>query len=295
MVSGCLDHLAATAWAPLDVVVVDNASHDDTLARVAARHPDVHVMRAPGNLGWAAGNSLGVTHALARGATYVVLLNPDVLVPPGWLAAAVAAMEARPKLALMDFELLSGREGALPVEAAAAAGRAVAPEVRPTEGASGAALVIRAAALPVIGLPDPDYFLYCEDIDWSWRALDAGLEVGHLDLPLWHASEGSSGPDSARRRLLRSWLSFRNSLRLYIKHRPRQALGWIKSMFIYACSPNPPDEDIMNRFRPFGPVRNGLMVVGAIGWNLLHLPATLAVRRRERALTRRGWPMGSTG
>ena len=288
VVNACLDHLAATVYAPLQMIVVDNASQDDTVARVAARHPDVEVVRAPGNLGWAAGNALGVRRALELGAAYVVLLNPDVLMPPGWLVAAVAAMEARPALALMDFELRSGREGALP-GVVTSAPLAAAPRVHLVEGASGAALVVRARALPVIGLPDPGYFLYCEDVDWSWRTRADGLEVGRLEIRLWHASEGSSG-DADSRRLLRSWLSFRNSLRLYLKHQPGRAPGWIKSMFIYACSPTPPAEDIMNRLRPFGPVRNALLVVGAIGWNLLHLPATLLTRRRERRWTARGWP-----
>ena len=271
---------------------MDNASRDDTVARVAAGHPDVQVVHAGGNLGWAAGNALGVGRALQLDAAYVVLINPDVLVPPGWLTVAVAAMDARPALALMDFDLLSGREGAHPGQMIADE-RRTEPQVRSVDGASGAALMVRASALPVIGLPDPDYFLYCEDIDWSWRTLDTGLEVGRLDLLLWHASEGSSGTDTPSRRLLRSWLSFRNSLRLYLKHRPAQAPGWIKSMFIYACSPTPHEEDIMNRLRPFGPVRNSLMVVAAIGWNLFHLPSTLLARRRERKQTARGWPVPS--
>jgi hypothetical protein len=189
----------------------------------------------------------------------------------------------------MDFELASGREGAVPSVVTAAPAQS-SPSVRPVDGASGAALVVRAGALPVIGLPDPRYFMYCEDVDWSWRALAAGLEVGRLNVRLWHASEGSSG-DRGPRRLLRSWLSFRNSLRLYLKHRPWQAAGWIKSMFIYACSSTPPDEDIMNRFRPFGPARNALLVVAAIGWNALYLPATLLTRRRERRWSERGWPL----
>jgi GT2 family glycosyltransferase len=217
-----------------------------------------------------------------------VLLNPDVIVPPGWLDAAVRALEGRPRLALMDFELKSGREGAQPDDVMGA--HAGEHTVRPVDGASGAALVVRAAALREIGLPDPDYFLYCEDIDWSWRTLAAGWEVGRIDLPLWHASEGSS-PASPDLRLLRSWLSFRNTLRMYLKLRPRRALGWIRSLFIYACSPDPPDEDILNRFRPFGPVRNALIVVGAVAWNVVHLPETVRVRQREREWTARGWPL----
>lgn len=289
VIDGCLTHLAASSYAPLDVVVVDNASTDDTVARVRAGHPRVAVVPAGGNLGWSGGNALGIRWALEQGADYLVLLNPDVLVPPGWLDAAIPALQARPALALMDFELKSGREGAVAAEVTALPGPGRG-SVRPVEGASGAALVVRASALPVIGLPDPRYFLYCEDVDWSWRTRSAGLEVGRLDVPLWHASEGSSG-DRQSRKLLRSWLSFRNSLRLYLKHRPRQAAGWIKSMFIYACSPEPPEEDIMNRFRPFGPVRNALLVVAAIGWNALHLPATLWTRWRERRWTAAGWPL----
>jgi GT2 family glycosyltransferase len=289
VVERCLAHVAASSWQPLEILVVDNASTDDTVERIRASRPEVAVVRAPENLGWSAGNALGIRWALGRGADYVVLLNPDVLVPPGWLHAAVAAMEGRPALALMDFRLESGREGAV-AERVTALPPAGDPAVRSVEGASGAALVVRVTALPVIGLPDPRYFLYCEDVDWSWRTLAAGLEVGRLDVPVWHASEGSSG-DRESRKLLRSWLSFRNSLRMYIKHRPRQAAGWIKSMFIYACSPTEPTEDIMNRFRPFGPVRNAMLVVAAIGWNTLHLPATIATRRRERRLTATGWPL----
>jgi len=289
VIGPCLRTLAATTHQPLHVVVVDNASGDDVLERVRAEHPGVDTIAAQENLGWAGGNALGIRHALARGADYVVLLNPDVLVPPRWLDAALRAMEARPRLALMDFELRSGREGALPADVMAEASTA-APAVRPVEGASGAALVVRVAALREIGLPDPDYFLYCEDVDWSWRTLAAGWEVARIDVPLWHASEGSS-PDSPELRLRRSWLSFRNSLRMYLKLRPRQALGWIRSLFIYACSANPPDEDILNRFRPFGPVRNALVVMGAVAWNLVHLPETLRVRQREKQWTDEGWPL----
>jgi N-acetylglucosaminyl-diphospho-decaprenol L-rhamnosyltransferase len=296
VIGACLRAVAATTHRPLAVIVVDNASGDDTLARVRAEHPTVETIAAPANLGWAAGNAIGVRRALEGGAEYVVLLNPDVLVPPGWLEAALRAMAARPRLALMDFELRSGREGADPAEVlrkgAPPERRGELPEavVHPVEGASGAALVVRAAALPEIGLPDPAYFLYCEDLDWSWRTLDAGWEVGRLAYPLWHASEGSS-PESPELRLRRSWLSIRNSLRLYLKLRPRRALGWIRSLFIYGCSPTPPREDILMRLRPFGPVRNAAIVLGAVAWNLLHLPETVRARRREQEWTARGWPL----
>ena len=58
VIVGCLDHIGASAYGPLEVVVVDNASTDDTVERVRATHREVAVVRAPQNLGWSGGNRM---------------------------------------------------------------------------------------------------------------------------------------------------------------------------------------------------------------------------------------------
>lgn len=282
VVDRCLDALRAAGPPRGTVWVVDNASTDDTVARVRA-HEGVRLIQTGANLGWAGGNNRGMARAFEDGAEATVLLNPDIVVTPGWLDRARTALAREAGIGLMDFELT---EDVVASATSPGAGSGDASGVRDIDGAVGAALVVPRATVERIGYLDEDYFLYCEDVDWSWRARRAGLRTVRVGHPLWHESESSSAGDFG---LLRSWLSFRNSIRLYLKHRPRSVPGWIKSLFIYACSSHPPDESIMMRFRPFGPVRNAGMVVAAVLWNVVHLPWTLATRRRElRTIERTG-------
>ncbi len=91
----CLRSLEA-AGRP-DTVVVDNASAEDPSADAArAISPGAHVVRNPVNGGWAGGNNVGVRHALARGADFVILLNNDTVVAPDFVARLTAAAEAHP-------------------------------------------------------------------------------------------------------------------------------------------------------------------------------------------------------
>ena len=90
--------------------------------------------------------------------------------------------------------------------------------------AIGAALVVRASALRRIGPIDERYFLYFEDVDWSLRALRAGFRVVRLNRSLGHTPELSS---SDRRKLLRAWLSIRNSVLMHLKHKRRELPSWL--------------------------------------------------------------------
>ncbi len=63
-----------------EVIVVDNASHDGSAALVEAEFPDVQLVRAPHNLGFAGGNNLGARHASGE---FLVLVNSDAFIQPG--------------------------------------------------------------------------------------------------------------------------------------------------------------------------------------------------------------------
>ena len=112
----CLDSLLAATYPGLELIVVDNDSGNDSLERVAealrargqafaelredgidgagARPEPVLLVQAAANRGYAAGNNLGIRCALARGADYVLILNNDTLVEPGFLEPLVAHAEA---------------------------------------------------------------------------------------------------------------------------------------------------------------------------------------------------------
>src|SRR6266702_5280110 len=86
----CLDALKECTYPSLTVIVVDNGSTNDSVARIRAAHPDVLLLESGKNLGFAGGNNIGIRYAMAQGAVYVWLLNNDTEPAPDALSALVA-------------------------------------------------------------------------------------------------------------------------------------------------------------------------------------------------------------
>jgi GT2 family glycosyltransferase len=171
-----------------EVVLVDSGSSDGGPAAVAGLLPAARAVDAGGNVGFAAGCDLGATQT---GTELLLLLNPDAVPAPGFLEALRRAATAHPGWgawqALVTMEggtrvntsgnlvhwLGFGWAGALgePVDA-------VDPREREVGFGSGAALVVRRTAWEAAGGFDPEYFMYCEDLDLSLRLRLAGWEIG---------------------------------------------------------------------------------------------------------------------
>jgi GT2 family glycosyltransferase len=211
-VDACLGSLARLDAAGLDaaVLVVDNGSRDGTVAAVRARFPAVEVLETGRNLGFAGGNDAGLEAALARGADWIYLLNPDTDVDPAFLREAVAGGEADPGAAAVQSLLLLHPERGLVNTAgnqvhflgfghcgAFRAPRAgVAPEPCEIPFASGAAVLLRAAALREVGLLDAELFLYQEDQDLGLRLRSAGWRARLAPRSLvWHHYAFSRNPE----------------------------------------------------------------------------------------------------
>jgi GT2 family glycosyltransferase len=186
-VEGCLRSLAdAPPAAPHDILVVDNASADDTPTHLRAHWPAVRLIDAGANVGFARANNLAIRQSASE---LVLLLNPDTIVPPGAVDTLVHALDARPEAAVAGPRLVdaAGRAelsfGALPgpiaemrqkmLVTAQARGtpvlgrcvEAMTRRARETDWVSGACLLIRRADLEAAGLLDERYFLYLEDVD----------------------------------------------------------------------------------------------------------------------------------
>src|SRR5205085_12353702 len=93
LLAACLASLPEAAgdwWPRTEVVVVDNASTDDSIRVIRSRFPDVRLVALPINRGFAAGNNAGI--AASRG-HYIFLLNPDTVARPNSIAALAAYLE----------------------------------------------------------------------------------------------------------------------------------------------------------------------------------------------------------
>jgi N-acetylglucosaminyl-diphospho-decaprenol L-rhamnosyltransferase len=171
-----------------ELVVVDNASVDETLSAVAAAAPDARIVEAGGNVGFAAGCHLG---ARAARAPLLLFLNPDAIPASGCLDALRACAGERPDwgawqalVTLADGQHVNSSGNLvhwLGFGWAGGLGQPVpqAGDVPHEVGfASGAAVVIRRSAWDATGGFDQRYFMYGEDLDLSLRLRLAGWEVG---------------------------------------------------------------------------------------------------------------------
>jgi len=175
------------ARVPLHIVVVDNASTDGTAALLACDFPDVEHLRLPENMGYSRGNNEAMRRALDAGADFVALINNDVELAPDWLRILLDGARAHPEVGLLTGTLLFRGEEVVNSTGLILDGfgrardrdfRVPLAELSRTdgevEGVSGGAALLRASMLREIGLFDPAYFAYYEDVDLSLRAASAG-------------------------------------------------------------------------------------------------------------------------
>jgi GT2 family glycosyltransferase len=197
----CLDSVfrdAAAARLAVEVVVVDNASRDDTLAMLA-RYPTVRVIANRDNVGFGRANN----QALARvHGELILLLNPDTVVLPGALRALVAVAHARADVAIVGARLLNTdgslqrwTGGAFPSIWNVAChylflGRALPRAWQPSslyldrdrgedtdvDWVSGACLLLRRSAVGTF-IFDERFFLYGEDMDLCHRVRASGRRI----------------------------------------------------------------------------------------------------------------------
>ena len=107
LLDGCLAALpAATEGVDADIVVVDNASSDDSV-EVARRHPGVTVIANPENLGYAKGMNQALGAAAPAPSDVLITLNPDTVAPPGSLTALASHLAAQPDVGLVVPKLVN--------------------------------------------------------------------------------------------------------------------------------------------------------------------------------------------
>ena len=221
----CLDALRRQRLAPYEIILVDNASTDNTRDIVARDYPEVHLIALPENRRFAGACNVGIRAAQGE---FVALLNNDTEADPNWLANVAATFHAHPeagfvasKLRLFDQRDRLHSAGDFYSTRGVPGNRGVwQPDQGQFDseyvfGACGAASVYRRAMLDQIGLLDETFEFSCEDVDLSWRAQLAGYKCAFAqDAIVYHKISATGGG------VLNSYYDGRNFIWLLVKDVP---------------------------------------------------------------------------
>ncbi len=256
----CLDAVLAQDYANFGAMVVDNGSTDGSPELVADKYPEVKLLRNDRNLGFAAGNNAALEAVAGlpqeTGIDFVVLLNQDTVVHPGWLAS-LATTFSDANIGIAGCKLLypdgtvqhaggylygpRGETGHIARHAGDenALGQGTDPsgKVTDVEFVTGAALAISRGALAKIGSLDKEFYpAYYEDVDWCFRARMAGYRVVYQPAAVvtHHESTTTDALSYERKQALNQ-----GRLRFLFKHRTLDKLtnefgpaelDWVASM-----------------------------------------------------------------
>lgn len=228
----CLATLPAAVGDGLsyEIIVVDNASADGTVAAMLAAFPEIRVIANAKNRGFTGGNNQAL--AAARG-DFLFLLNPDTEPRPGSIAALHHFLLARPEIGIAGPRLYyaDGSEQPnrrrfptlttlftestiiqeylprLPLFARYTMAERSADEAQTVDWLVGAAMLVRRAVYEQIGGLDEGFFMYSEELDWCRRALEAGWQVGYTPAAEIVHHEGKSSEQVVAARHIRFFAS----------------------------------------------------------------------------------------
>ncbi|MBI4150316.1 glycosyltransferase family 2 protein, partial [Candidatus Woesearchaeota archaeon] len=180
----CVRSVLKQKYPSFNIILVDNGSTDDSVAqfrKAFSSNKRIRIVVNNTNEGYAGGNNVGVQHADGN---YVVILNNDTLVQPGWLAELVKALEADPSHAAAESWVLEGDKVHIPLRdrfwtmglgGYAVLCRGKREPYPKTFYPSGCSFIFRRnlASRPF----DPDYFIYAEDTYLGWLLRLRGYHI----------------------------------------------------------------------------------------------------------------------
>lgn len=188
-IASCLSSIIATSGESVEIIVVDNGSTDGSADLVAETFPSVTLARV-GNLGFGGGNNLGAEQSRGE---YLVFVNPDTIVTPGWWEALVDALAGDESVGMVTSRILLADDPrrlntagndvhlsglTLCRGMGQPAGRFDQPAI--VGAVSGAAFAIGRDLYRELGGFDAGYFMYMEETDLSWRAQLAGYRCAYI-------------------------------------------------------------------------------------------------------------------
>jgi GT2 family glycosyltransferase len=190
--ANCIASLQKVTPANFDVIVVDNGSKDGSGLALQQKFTQIKYIQAPTNLGFAGGNNKGFEYAIAYGYQYALMLNNDTFVEPNFLALLVSYLDSHPTVGAIQPKIffnnnrqkiwnggsyfLSWLGWTYSKNYMRSAGPAQ-NKFAEVDWITGCALLVRTSIVQKIGALNDNFFIYYEDVDFSFRIRQAGYKL----------------------------------------------------------------------------------------------------------------------
>lgn len=205
-----LESLKKVTYPNIEVIVIDNGSPDEDPAVIKERYPDITFIETGENLGFAGGNNLGI--CLSKG-KYILLLNNDTIVTPGFLEPLVNKMESDPTIGAVSPKIrfyfkpqiiqFAGLTNINPYTVRSKGfgymeeDTGQYDEDSQSAYAHGAAMMVSREVVEKVGLMSLAFFLYYEELDWGYRIRQSGYSIYYVHNSLiYHLESVSTGAQS---------------------------------------------------------------------------------------------------
>jgi N-acetylglucosaminyl-diphospho-decaprenol L-rhamnosyltransferase len=174
---------------PLDVLVIDNGSTDNTLELIKSEYKEVEIIESQENLGFGKANNIGLERFIADGSDYAFLLNQDAWIEPDSIEKLITISKNHPNIGLLSPVHLNGKGDAIDLNFQNYLNSTNTPgfysdlylnKLNPfykTTFVNAAAWLLSRECVQKVGYFDKDYNHYGEDVDYAKRLRDSGMEL----------------------------------------------------------------------------------------------------------------------
>lgn len=279
----CLPSLFKIDYPNYDVIVVDNASKDESVPYMEKNFPKIKIVQNKTNEGFAGGNNAGLSMVTGD---YVLLLNNDTVVTKNFIDELVKTIESDPSIACVQSKILSmdypdrldsvgaylTNTGFLYHFGYFQKNKKSYDSTKTLYTAKGACMMVRKKIVDQIGLFDQDFFAYFEETDFCHRIWLHGGKIEYCPKSIIYHKVG--GTSNSMNNAFIQFHSFKNRINSYLKNLGTIELFKILPLHLVLC------EIAALVFIPKGRPDLFIAINKAICWNFVNLSKTLNKRRK---------------
>lgn len=274
----CIDSILSQTYQNFEIILVDNASSDNSVKIVQQKYPQVKIIQNKENLGFAEANNIGINNSSG---SIIALFNPDAVAEKNWLQRLIDVITHSDDVGGVAGKILylGDKYGK---DAVFCTWSKIDPfTANPTnyfdnepiskvDYLSGAAMLVKRDILEKIGALDTDYFLYFEETDLCARMIRAGYDLIYVPTAIvWHAVSPLSNSEK------KIYYMERNRFRFAVKNFDIVYIPIF--VFCYLAE----SLAIFLKDVKLGNIKRTKIRAAAIKWNILNLHKTWKCRQNH--------------